>query len=102
MLRNVLNTNGILDSQTMRLGFETGFVDEDTGVGVETGEGKRDVVIEDGDLGGRDAGVLKFEGGALFAADYDDVFAFYTDSAGSWLFSMGSWRWIGLEWWYLS
>ena len=82
----------------MRLGFETGFVDEDAGVGVEAGEGQGDVVVEDGDFGGRDAGVLEFEGGTFFAADDDDVFAFYADGAGSWSFSMGR-RWMdGLGW----
>lgn len=41
------------------------------------------MVVHDGDLGGRDTGVLEFEGGAFLAADDDDVFAFYADCAGS-------------------
>lgn len=42
------------------------------------------MVVQDGDLGGRDAGILEFEGGAFLAAKNDDVFAFYSDGAGSW------------------
>lgn len=42
------------------------------------------MVVEDGNFGGRDAGVLEFKGGAFFAANDDDIFAFYADSAGSW------------------
>lgn len=101
MLRNVLNTDRVLDGQAVRLGFETGFVDEDAGVGVEAGKGQGDVVVEDGDFGGRDAGVLEFEGGAFFAADYDDVFAFYADGAGSCFLSGVSGDGLGWGWWYL-
>lgn len=89
MLRNILHTNGVLDGQAVRLGFETGFVDEDAGIGIEAGEGQGNVVVEDGDFGGRDAGVLEFEGGAFFAADDDNIFSFYADGAGSWTLSLG-------------
>jgi hypothetical protein len=67
----------------VRLGFDAGFVDEDAGVGVEAREGEGDVVVDEADFGGRDACVLEFHGGALFAAEDDDRFAFDSYGAGS-------------------
>ena len=85
---DVLDAHGILDSKSVALGFEAGFVDEDAGVGVEAGEGKADVVIDETNLGGRDAGVLQLHGGLLFAAEHDDLVAFDGDSAGAALDSL--------------
>jgi len=50
VLCDVLDRNGILDGQTMTLGFQTGLVDKDTGIGVQTGEGEADVVVDETNL----------------------------------------------------
>jgi hypothetical protein len=65
------------------LGLEAGLVDEDAGVGVKTSEGQADVVVDQTDLGGGDAGVLQLHGGLLFAAEHDDLRAFDGDGAGA-------------------
>jgi hypothetical protein len=39
--------------------------------------------IYEADFGGCDSCVLEFHGGALFAAEYDDVGAFDADGAGA-------------------
>lgn len=62
VLGNVVNRNGVLNRQTVRLRFQTGLVDEDSGIGVEASEGEADMGIEELDLGGRDAGVLELHG----------------------------------------
>jgi len=41
------------------------------------------VVINESNLRGSNAGILEFQGGALFAAEDDDVFAFDTNGTGS-------------------
>lgn len=83
ILRNILDADGILDGETVRLGLEPGLVDEDARVGVEAGEREAHVAVDERDLGGRDARVLQFHGGALFAAEDDDVAAFDADGAGA-------------------
>jgi hypothetical protein len=55
---DVFDCDGIFDCETVRLGFQTGFVDQYSGIGVETGKGKTDMVVDEADLGGRYAGVL--------------------------------------------
>ena len=67
----------------MALGLEASLVDEDAGVGVKAGEGQTDVVVDQADLGGSDAGVLQLHGGLLFAAEHDDLGAFNGDGAGA-------------------
>jgi hypothetical protein len=80
---DVLDAHGILDSKSVALGFEAGFVDEDAGVGVQTGEGETDVIVNEANLGGSNAGVLQLHGGLLFAAEHDDLVAFDSDGAGA-------------------
>jgi hypothetical protein len=80
---NVLDAHGVLDGESVALGLEAGLVDEDAGVGVETSEGQADVVVDQADLGGGDAGVLQLHGGLLFAAEHDDLGAFDGDGAGT-------------------
>jgi len=80
---DVLDAHGILDSKSVTLGFEAGFVDEDAGVGVQTSEGETDVVVDKADLGGSDACVLQLHGGLLFTAEHDDLAAFDSDGAGA-------------------
>ena len=41
------------------------------------------MVIDHGDFRGSNAGILKFEGGALLAAEDDDVLTFHTDGTGT-------------------
>jgi len=67
----------------MRLRLESRLVEENSGVGVETGESETDVGVDEADLGGRDAGVLELHGGTLFAAEDYHVSTFDTDGAGS-------------------
>ena len=50
VLCDVFDRNGILDSQTMTLGFQAGLVDKDTGVGVQTSEGETNVVVNETNL----------------------------------------------------
>ena len=80
---NVLDAHGVLDGESVALGLEAGLVDEDAGVGVEAGEGQTDVVVDQADLRGGDAGVLQLHGGLLFAAEHDDLGAFDGDGAGA-------------------
>jgi hypothetical protein len=80
---NVLDAHGVLDGESVALGLEAGLVDEDAGVGVKTSEGQADVVVDQTDLGGGDAGVLQLHGGLLFAAEHDDLRAFDGDGAGA-------------------
>lgn len=83
ILGDVLDADGIFDGQTMALGLQTGLVDQDTGIGVETGEGEADVRVDQGDFRGRDARVLQFHGAAFFAAQDYDVGAFDAYGAGA-------------------
>lgn len=83
MFRDVFHRHGILDRQPVRLGFQTGFVDQNACVGVQPSKRKADVLIDEGDLRRRDACILEFERGALLTAENDDVFAFDADGTGS-------------------
>lgn len=47
---DVFDRDGVLDSQTMRLGLQPGFVDQDSSVGVQTGKGKADVAVDQANL----------------------------------------------------
>lgn len=67
----------------MALRLEACAVNEDAGVGVEAGKGEADVVVDEANLGGRDAGVLQLHCGALLAAENDDGGAFDADGAGA-------------------
>jgi hypothetical protein len=80
---NVLDGNGVFDGQAVTLCFQTGLVDEDSGVGVQTGKGKADVVVDETNLGGGDAGVLELHGTALFTTQDDNLVALDTDGASS-------------------
>lgn len=66
----------------MTLRLQSCFVNQNSSVCIETGESETDMCVDEGDLGGGDAGVLEFHSGALFAAQYDDVSAFHADGAG--------------------
>jgi hypothetical protein len=50
VLCDVFDRNGVLDGQTMTLSFQTGLVDKDTGIGVQTSEGEADVVVDETNL----------------------------------------------------
>lgn len=50
VLCDVLDGNGVFDGQAVTLGFQTGLVDQDTGVGVQTGKGEADVVVDETNL----------------------------------------------------
>lgn len=50
VLCDVLDGNGVFDGQTVALSFQTGLVDKDTGIGVQTGEGETDVVVDETNL----------------------------------------------------
>lgn len=84
VLCDVFDRDGVFDGQTMTLGFQTGLVDKDTGVGVETGKGEADVVVDEANLGGSDAGILELHGTALFTAQDDNLVTLDTDGASSW------------------
>lgn len=76
VLRDILDADRVLDGEAVRLGLEAGLVDEDARVGVEAREGEANVRVDEGDLGGGDARVLKLHGGALLAAENDYIAAF--------------------------
>lgn len=59
MLCDVLNSDGILQVQAVRLRLQPCFVDEDSGVGVQTGKCEANVGIDEADLGGGNSGVLQ-------------------------------------------
>jgi hypothetical protein len=80
---DVLHRHGILDRKAMALCFQSCFVDENPRIGVEASEGETDVCVDEGDLGGGDAGVLQLHCRPLFAAQHDDVCAFDADGAGA-------------------
>ena len=91
----------------MRLRLESRLVEEDSGVGVETGESEADVVVDETNLGGSNAGVLELHGGALLAAEDHHVGTLDTNSAGT--YSRGrrnavsyggrrTWGVFGLRW----
>lgn len=65
---DVLDRNGILDSQPVTLGLQPRLVDENAGIGVEACKGEADVVVHKTDLRRCDAGVLQLHGGLLLAA----------------------------------
>lgn len=67
----------------MTLGLQAGAVNEDSSIRVEAGKGEADVVVDEADLGGRDAGVLQLHCGALLAAEDHDGGAFDADGAGA-------------------
>lgn len=50
VLCDVLDGNGVFNGQTVALGFQTGLVDKDTGIGVQTSEGEADVVVDETNL----------------------------------------------------
>lgn len=83
VLCDVLDGDGVLDGETVRLRLEAGLVDEDAGVGVESREGEGDVVVQQLDLGRRDPRVLELHGRALLAAEHDHILALDADGAGS-------------------
>jgi hypothetical protein len=80
---NVLDAHRVLNGESVALGLKAGLVDEDAGVGVEASESQADVVVDEADLGGSDAGVLQLHGGLLLAAEDDDLGAFDGDGAGA-------------------
>ena len=65
------------------MGFYAGLVDENTGVGIEPGKGKADVVVDKTDFGGCDSGVLEFHGRAFLTSENDDVGTLDSDGTGS-------------------
>lgn len=69
----------IFNGQAVRLGLDPGLVDEDPGIGVETGEAKGNMGIDLANLGRCDPGVLEFQGRSFLAAEDDDAIALYTD-----------------------
>jgi hypothetical protein len=83
VFRDVLNSHWVLHSQAMTLRFETCLIHQNTGVCIQAGEGQTDVVVDQGDLRGCNARVLQFHGRLLFAAKYDDAFAFDCHGAGA-------------------
>jgi len=58
------------------LGLQAGLVDENAGIGVESGEREGNVGVDETDLRGRDPRVLKLHRRALLAAQYHYVAAF--------------------------
>ena len=83
ILGDILHRHRILHRQTVTLRLEPCLVDQDACVGVEPGECETDVRVDEGDLGGGDAGVLQLHRAALLAPEHDDVGAFDADGAGA-------------------
>ena len=50
VLCDVFDGNGVFDGQTVALSFEAGLVDKNTSIGVQTGEGETDVVVDETNL----------------------------------------------------
>lgn len=67
----------------MGLSLHSGPVNQDSGIGVESGKGETHVVVEKTDLAGGYSGVLELDGGSLFAAEYYNVASFDSDGTGS-------------------
>ena len=67
----------------MALRFYSSLIDEDTGVGVQTGEGKGNVTVDQADFRGCDSGVLKFHRRPLFATQNYDGGSLHTHSTGA-------------------
>lgn len=66
----------------MTLRLQSCLIDQNPRVGVQTRESETDMCVDQGDLRGRDAGILQFHRGALFAAENDDPGPFDGDGAG--------------------
>lgn len=81
---NIFDAGGIFDRQAVRLGLQAGFVNQDAGIGVQSSKCEARVVVDQGNLRGRNAGILEFEGRALFTTEDNDFLAFNTDGACSW------------------
>lgn len=56
---DVVDGDWVLQVQTMGLCLYPGLVDEDSRIGVESGEGKADVSVDETDLRGCDSGILQ-------------------------------------------
>jgi hypothetical protein len=84
VLCDVFDWDGILNGQTMTLGFQASLVDKDAGVGVETSKGEADVVVDETNLWGSDTSILELHGAALLTAENNDLVALDTDGACSW------------------
>lgn len=83
VFRDVLDGDGILDRQPVRLGLDARLVDENPRVGIQSSESETDVFVQQSDLRGRNSGILQLEGGGFLASEHDDVFTFDADGAGS-------------------
>ena len=59
VFRDVIDRYRVFHRESVRLCFKTGLVDKDSSIGVQTGEGKANVVVEKLDLRGCNASVLK-------------------------------------------
>lgn len=59
VLGDVIDGDRVLQVQTMGLCLYPGLVDEDSRVGVQSGEGKADVSVDETDLRGCDPGILQ-------------------------------------------
>ena len=71
-LRHVLHRGLVLEVESERLAFESGFVNQHTGVGLETGEGRHDVVVDLHDFA--DASwVLEISDSLLFNSKDDGI-----------------------------
>lgn len=80
--RDVLDRDGVLDRQPVRLALCPCAVDQDARVGGETGEPEADVVVEHGGFPDRSR-VLELEDRFLFDGEDDAVFAADSDGASS-------------------
>lgn len=83
VFRNIFNRDGVFDGESVRLGFQAGLVDKDSGISVQSSEGQRNVVIEHLDLRRSDSCVLELHSGALLASQYHKILALDADSAST-------------------
>lgn len=68
VLGDILDRDGILNRQTMRLRLDSRLVDQYPSISVQAGECQSNVGVEQTDLGWCDACVLELHGRALLAA----------------------------------
>ena len=80
--RHVLDGDGVLERQAVRLRLDARLLDQDARVRVEACERQDQVVVDARDLGRRDARVLQLERRAPLAAQHDAVLALDAHRAG--------------------
>lgn len=82
MAGDVLDRDGVLDSEAVRLALGAGAVDQDPRVGGQASEAEADVVVEHGGLADGPR-VLQLEDALLLDGEDDAVFTADADGAGS-------------------